>query len=535
MFTIRADDKLLYDPKVEELAITYAVLNQEYNEASNFEFTLYPDHPFYDKVDKLNTHIEVYKGARRIFGGRVLNDELKLDKAKTFTCESELAYLCDSIVRPYEWHEDVVRDYAQFMIDQHNDQVDESRQFILRDVTIQNNTDYLHRASIQYPTTFSELKSKLVNSLGGYMFVEKGQDGKLYLDLLEDSPYMTRQTIRLGENMLDLVRNIKGEDVATVIIPLGARLEDDDGMETEERLTIKDVNDDLDYLVDEDAVAKFGWIAKVTDHEGITLPLNLLQAGKKDLAKAVNPIASIDITAIDLKQAGQDIDNFNFLEYVKIESDAHKIVGTLLIIKMTTDLLNPANNKITVGSSFGTFTQKTITIGDRMDALESTSVRKESIININDAIVTLFASIVQTENNIMSIVEAQYVTQLDHETAIQTIGTELEQTRDSFTFTFNNLLQQITDFGDFTQTEFMEIVKYIRFENGNIILGQLGNELMLRISNNRISFLQSGAEVAYINDNRLYITDAEVLRQLTLGNFAFIPRSNGNLSFRKVR
>ena len=35
-----------------------------------------------------------------------------------------------------------------------------------------------------------------------------------------------------------------------------------------------------------------------------------------------------------------------------------------------------------------------------------------------------------------------------------------------------------------------------------------------------------------LNDPKLYVTDAEILDRLQLGKFAFIPRSNGNLSFR---
>ena len=72
-------------------------------------------------------------------------------------------------------------------------------------------------------------------------------------------------------------------------------------------------------------------------------------------------------------------------------------------------------------------------------------------------------------------------------------------------------------------------------ENGNIILGEINNSLMLKISNNKISFLQNGTEVAYMTDNKLYITDGEFLNSLQLGNFAFYPRSSGNLSFKKIK
>ena len=74
----------------------------------------------------------------------------------------------------------------------------------------------------------------------------------------------------------------------------------------------------------------------------------------------------------------------------------------------------------------------------------------------------------------------------------------------------------------------------IRFENGDIILGEEGNAIILRLENDRIRFLDDGVEVAYISDKQLYITDAHVLNSLQLGSFAFLPRENGNLSLVRV-
>ena len=84
------------------------------------------------------------------------------------------------------------------------------------------------------------------------------------------------------------------------------------------------------------------------------------------------------------------------------------------------------------------------------------------------------------------------------------------------------------------RTQFSEIQKYIRFEDGNIILGESGNELTLRIENDRISFLDDGAEVAYLSNKRLVVLDGHFLHSLQIGNFAFVPRGNGNLSLTKV-
>jgi len=66
------------------------------------------------------------------------------------------------------------------------------------------------------------------------------------------------------------------------------------------------------------------------------------------------------------------------------------------------------------------------------------------------------------------------------------------------------------------------------------LLGEVGNELELVIANDRISFLQDGAEVAYFSNRKLYVTDAHFLHSLQLGSFAWMPRANGNLSFKKL-
>ena len=103
------------------------------------------------------------------------------------------------------------------------------------------------------------------------------------------------------------------------------------------------------------------------------------------------------------------------------------------------------------------------------------------------------------------------------------ISTEMEQLADRFSFTFN------------TQSDLETFQKYIRFIDGKIYIGESDNELSLCIANNRISFMSGDSEVAYISQQKLFITDAEFLNSITLGNFAFVPRSSGNLSFLKVR
>ena len=56
------------------------------------------------------------------------------------------------------------------------------------------------------------------------------------------------------------------------------------------------------------------------------------------------------------------------------------------------------------------------------------------------------------------------------------------------------------------------------------------SSVKMRLTNTRLAFIQSGKEMAYFSDNKLYVTQAEILTKLIIGKFAFEPQANGNLS-----
>ena len=135
----------------------------------------------------------------------------------------------------------------------------------------------------------------------------------------------------------------------------------------------------------------------------------------------------------------------------------------------------------------------------------------------------------------MSQISELYTKATDFETYKSDISTQFTQTNEDFTYQFNTLIGTINNLDSNSASQFNNIIRYIRFIDGSIILGEVNNDLMLKISNDKISFLQNGIEVAYMTDNKLYITDGELLNSLQLGKFAFYPRTSGNLSFKKVK
>ena len=146
----------------------------------------------------------------------------------------------------------------------------------------------------------------------------------------------------------------------------------------------------------------------------------------------------------------------------------------------------------------------------------------------------LEASITKSAQDITLAVSEDYYLKDETDSLISSVGTLIEQTKNSVEIQFNQFSADIEAVANGADAEFEEIRKYIRFEDGKIMLGETGNELELVIANDRISFLQDGAEVAYFSNRKLYVTDGEYTHSLRVGRLSITPRSNGNTSINIV-
>lgn len=146
----------------------------------------------------------------------------------------------------------------------------------------------------------------------------------------------------------------------------------------------------------------------------------------------------------------------------------------------------------------------------------------------------LESSITKSAQDIRLSVSEDYYLKDETDSLISSVGTLIEQTKNSVEIQFNQFSADVEAVAKGADAEFEEIRKYIRFEDGKILLGQVGNDLELVIGNDRISFLQDGAEVAYFSNRKLYVTDGEYTHSLRVGKLAITPRTNGNTSINIV-
>lgn len=532
MYIVTCDGNLLYDARVDDVKIINPKVKLEVNKVGAFDFTIYPTHPLYGSINKLKSIIEVYQDSVLIFRGRVLNDEMGFDKDKKIECEGDLAFFNDSIMRPYDYTGPIA-DFLQLIITSHNAQVEADKEFTLGNVTVTDPNDFITRSSIDYTKSWDVIKDKLINLLGGYIVLRRS-GGVNYIDYLADSPYQSLQSIELGVNLLDVVKETRGDQIITALIPLGAKLTDEDNNITDERLTIASVNGGLDCVHDAAAVTQYGWIFGTRTWDAVTDPNNLLTRANTYLATMINLGVSIDLKAIDLSMVDVNIDELSVFEYVQVTSAPHDIDTMALITKLEIDLIQPKNNTVSLGFSYDTFTEKQVASDKAIREIQSDYSTGEEVREIRNEVVILSSNIEQTAQQIRTEVSETYSSKGELDEYKTQVSTQFTQTATDYTFLFTQLEQFIQTLDDDTQAQFTEITKYIRFVGGNIVLGEVGNQITLVIQNDRISFLQSGAEVAYFSNNRLYVYDGQFINSLRLGNFAFIPRSNGSLDFKKV-
>ena len=150
-----------------------------------------------------------------------------------------------------------------------------------------------------------------------------------------------------------------------------------------------------------------------------------------------------------------------------------------------------------------------------------------------DATGEAVAQIALTAEQIRSEVKRDYATNDQMSQVTETLSTLAEQSENNFTWTVtkvNEIIEDAAANDNLTREQLNLIHTYMRFGEDGLSIGKAGNPLTFRVVNDRLAFYMNDTEVAYLSDNKLYVTQAEILARLQIGKFAYEPQSNGNLS-----
>lgn len=86
------------------------------------------------------------------------------------------------------------------------------------------------------------------------------------------------------------------------------------------------------------------------------------------------------------------------------------------------------------------------------------------------------------------------------------------------------------------QEEQKMLHQYFRYGDEGIEIGSSLSDIMMKLSNEKLSFYQNSQEIAYISQNKLYITEGLFVKKCTIGSennfYEWIIRENGNMSLK---
>ena len=536
----------------------------------SFSFVLMPDNEGFNQIFDFQTLVSVYNTNknRYEFSGRVLYSKTNMDEngliTKEVTCESFFGFLCDSVQKYVKEQNWTVTGLLQYIITQHNSQVEEYKFFTLGEVTVTDPNDNLY-LGIQRENTWKTIEEKLINKLGGEIRF-RVVDGVLYLDYLEKIGTTRATKIELSRNMKAITKESNPSAYITRLIPLGSKLKEEvtlsDGtveeMETEERLDITSVNGGVEYIDDTTAISVYGIHVGYVEFDDVTSAPILLTKARNWLAENNKVQVKYSITALDLSLLGLDIDDFNVHDYHPIVNPLLGINDTARIIKKNIDVCEEVKSTIEVGDNFkmlsdiqmeqaGKFENITNEIKNQITTVNKKLTNKiadgdaeadNELEELKKVIVDQKTEVLQESEAITLRALEDYVEKTVYEEFKKSTESEFKVANDKISMNFTTTTQQITNVDGDLQTKFTQLYKYIQFSGETAItIGSGDSAITLEIDNEKgIVFKKNGVQFGLWDGEDFYTGNIiiNVNERAQFGNFAYIPRSDGSLSFLKV-
>lgn len=431
MYTIYADDTLLYSPGDEELSVLSPVLETSCNAAGTLTFVLLPEHPLYSALHKMRTRIIVKQDDEIIWRGRVLETETDFYRQKTVTCEGELTYLVDSVLHPYKLadYDGTAAGLFRLYLTRHNEAVSEAQQFQIGDVDIETLSSVENTG---YGNTWDEISGNLLDIHGGFLRV-RHEGGVRYLDWTKESGTSCGQVIRFGENLLDLSEYVSASETVTCLIPYAGQ--------GDSKITIASVNDGKDYIEDAAGIALYGRIWGVTEFDTKDAA-KLLEMARENLQKRLKETITITISAVDLHLLDVNAESFRVGDKVRVVSPPHGIDAEYTCTAISLDLVSPDQSEYTFG------TPET--------GMASTTTATSKAVEVVDSSVEYLRQIVSDQNTHLLITDGlitAYTTKTNENTnAINTVQTTLDGMNGTLTSYVETVDQHTQDITTVKQT-----------------------------------------------------------------------------------
>ena len=482
------------------------------NTIDSFSFAILPSNVGFNAIHDLQTLVQVYNTNknRYEFQGRVLYSSSSMAESgfiqKEVICESFLGFLCDSqqsYVVEQNW---TVRGLLEHILNIHNSQVEEYKRFQIGEVTATEKNDNLF-LGIQREDSWKTIQDKLIGTIGGELAF-RVVDGVLYLDYLEKRGATLSTEIALSKNMKSITREDDPSAYISRLIPYGAKLKNEAGEDTEERLDITGVNGGVNYIESQEALETFGIRYGTVIFDDVTTASNLLSKAQQHLAENNKVQIKYTISALDLSLLGLDINDFEVCNYYPIKNSLLGIDDVARIIKKTVDVVDESKSQFDVGDNFKTLSdiqlEREKTVLETAQKIQSMTSDFRAMVSNEIANTTKeFEEIVIEQNTtvmndfeqvIFNVLQA-YTETSDFESYKETVESQFQMLANQMTLKFSETSKHIEEINGSLQEQLNTVTKYFTFDIDGLTIGQADNPNKVVIDNDEISILVNGVTV----------------------------------------
>lgn len=549
MYQLKYQNYILYDPRLadEKLIVRDPSVKLAVSKAGEMTFTLDAEHPYLSNLRRMSGLVELLDGTFPIYRGRITTDTKDFYGAHKIKTEGIMAALNDSIIKPFSFPEDfkddddykaaaasgnVVDFFFRWILAQHNSQVSTEQQIKPGVVTVSDPNNYISRSSEEYATAMSTISDKLIKSaLGGYLLIRYEDDGN-YLDYYAALPLTNTQSVEFAENLLDLSSETDGTNIYTAILPEGK-----DGLSIE-ALSDGDLTDDLVKsgltIYSKSGVATYGRITRHVKWDDVTVAANLQTKAKAALAdNGLSMPETITCKAVDLGWQ-EGIQHFRVGRMTALVSTPHGYSASYPLMDLAPDILDPGNTQITLGATQQTYT------GAQIDAKRETDKRIESTRQeISERVDESSSQVIQAthqqitdlQQNVNSIILSaleNYVETGDFDSYKEEVSTKLSVLTDQLSIDITKVTERIDKVDGDLQSKYSEITKAFRFTSDGLIIGETGNEILLRLDNDVLQFVRNNTPELQITAEGVEAMRIKV-SILCIGNVVWTEDENGDV------
>ena len=527
-WTIYSGENVIYNPSIvgdlgeRPYEIYEPTMNETTDGFCSLQFKAVSSSPAVQYVQNLYPIIKVYNGDTLYWTGRNLSKTPDIRGEFQFYVEDILGVLNDSMCRPFEFF-GTPSGFLTMLVNNHNGQVPEWQQFysVVCDVESTFDSGNISRSSESYASTWAVIKDKLLDSLGGHMWVSYDASERAILHYSADARDTSTQTIELGENLAALSIKESAERFYTACLPLGKQDE-----ETKEYLTIKSVNDGNDTLMNDVAAGAYGVIfapIEETTWPDVTLPENLLARGQAYIQnQTARSIQEISLQAVDSGEG----EPFYWLDSVRVVVPSRGLDTMFTISSLTRNLEKPRLVDITLNLTGTNLTNKaaasTVANAREIKEIKADYVTTGEARAIADTQITNSTWIQQEANRIVAGALQEFVQTGDFATLQQTVQSQFSILADEISINFSTLSQRITQQGSDVQSALDQYAAWFRFLSYGLVIGNSGSPIQMVLKNDVLYFctdpdtVTESTAIAYFAAGQLYVNFINV-NNLTIG------------------